>query len=158
MKSFLGGMVGGLVVVLLCGGLALLSWYTLLEDVEGEYQELTELDFEWANQELREVMLKVESYHRIFGFYPESLGSALGANDSYDSLTQDCECGESSDYFYKVLAGGTSYSLFSKGPDCKPFTEDDHHLEIPEVEKSGLGITLGHSQVAATDTNICTDT
>lgn len=158
MKGFLGGMVGGFVALLLLAGLASLSWYYILEDVEEDYGEFDEYNYEWADQSLREVMLKVESYHRIFGFYPESLDLALGSTDSYDPLTQECECGDSSDFFYKVLPEASGYNLFSKGPDCQPFTEDDRHLEIPELEKSSLGIASKSNDVAAIDTNTCSDT
>jgi len=158
MNSFLGGMVGGFAALLLLAGLASLSWFYILGDVEDDFGELDEHNYEWADQELREVMLKVESYHRIFGFYPERLNLALGSTEGYDPLTQDCECGDSSDFFYQALPEGDSYSLFSKGPDCQPFTEDDHHLEISDSEKPNLGITSNYNKVAAIDANACKDT
>ena len=158
MNSFLGGMVGGFVALLLLVGVASVSWYYIFEDIEDNFSGLEEYDYEWTDHELREVMLKIESYHLIFGFYPENLGLALGSTGSYDSLTQECECGDSSDYFYKVLNEGLSYSLFSKGPDCQPFTEDDYHLKISESEKTSLGITRSSKEVAIADGNACNAT
>ena len=158
MKSFLGGMLGGLVSLLLLAGLASLSWYYSFEDIDAEFSELDEYDYEWVDQRLRDIMLKVESYHGIFGFYPESLDLALGSTDSYDSLTEECECGDSSDFFYKLSPNGSSYVLFSKGVDCQPFTKDDYHPKISDLERPILGITSNFNEVAAVDAKVCNDT
>ena len=151
-------MIGGFLSVLLLAGMISLSWYYLLDEADEEFGEFDEYTIEWTDQNLRGAMLRVESYHRIFGFYPESLELALGSEEIYDPLPEECECGDSSDFFYQVLDEGSSYSLFSKGPDCQPFTEDDRHLEISDAERPGLGITPGFIEIAAADTGSCDDT
>jgi len=52
----------------------------------------------------------------------------------------------------------SSYALFSKGVDCQPFTKDDYHLKISDLERPILGITSNFNEVAAVDAKVCNDT
>lgn len=74
---------------------------------------------------LHETVRDIELYKVAFGFYPSTLKDLRGGFMYIDPSVTSCRCGNDSDFFYRRTDDQKSYELFSKGPDCQPFTSDD---------------------------------
>lgn len=98
-------------------------------------------DQEMAMDSMREILIDVENYKQIFGFYPESLDDALGTYTSnYDPSIQHCECPYS--FIYVRDDFGMAYNLQSRGADCEPFTDDDTFPRLSPSESINAGLLL----------------
>jgi hypothetical protein len=152
MKSFFGGIIGGLF------GVGVFAFGMHTYQAYWEEDASSELDLSWTENDLRKAFVELEGYRSTFGFYPHDLEDAVGPWGVQDSLLQSCDCSGSRDFFYLASDGQLSYQLFSKGRDCEPFTEDDVHPEVSPEELVHSGLQAPEPQLAVSREGACNDT
>ena len=94
----------------------------------GKRPEFREARLQLTRQELADVALALEAYRKQEGRYPPSLivlSQRLGLRRPVNIFDPSAGFLTMRPFQYKLAPDGTSYDLFSVGPDGKPGTEDD---------------------------------
>ena len=100
------------------------------------------LNDEIIQGQLAQLVRDVEYYKVVTGHYPndlKELQSAVPDAVIYDTSRIQMQMDP---FYFQLRDGGTTYHLFSAGPDRKPFTSDDLQPRIPEDQRKRTGLRL----------------
>lgn len=139
LKSFALFVAAGLTLIALMWGY---SYFYLFFEGDDFYETESGQEYliESSANDMRAIVIQLETYSEAFGFYPEVLEDALtGYVSDYDVSIPHCGCPYQ--YVYVTDAIGASYNLQSKGNDCEAYTQDDRFPALSPRESSAAGFT-----------------